>query len=80
MKILKYIAIGLCVCFTLANIAFKFAVWSGLAAWLDTTVVISNGRVIGAILLMGGMCFAAGWDIARSKYQKESLKVDGRDY
>jgi hypothetical protein len=80
MKILKYTAIGMCVCFTLANIALKFAVWSGLAAWLDTTAVISNGRVIGAILLMGGMCFAAGFDIARAKYEKASLKAEGRDY
>ena len=69
MKILKYIAIGLCVLFTISSGIIKFAEWSGLDAWLQAPVAhTNNGGFLFTIVFMGIFCFGAGFDIARAKF------------
>lgn len=70
MKLLKYIAIGMCVLFTVSSIIIKFAEWSGLAAWMSLPATnTSNGGFLFCVLFMGAVCFSAGFDIARAKFE-----------
>lgn len=81
MKILKYIAVGLCVLFTISSGIIKFVEWSGLDKFLSAQVAnTTNGGFLFCVFFMGAVCFTAGFDIARAKYEKAALKAEGRDY
>jgi len=80
MKIIKYIAIGICVLFTTYDLGSKFLIWSGILEWMNQPAVCPKGGVVLSLLLISAWTFAMGWDIARSKYTKKSLDVEGKGY
>ena len=84
MKILQNIAITLCIIFTILDLGTRFLVWSGLLAYLSSPVVnTTNGGflflILFLILFMGAVCFTAGFDIAKSKYDRQSLDKEAKN-
>ena len=69
MKILKYIAVGACVIFTIGQLVWQIIIRSGLDVWWTAPAEhTTKGGVITIGLLMGAIFFSAGWEIARAKF------------
>ena len=69
MKILKYIAIGLCVLFTISSGIIKFAEWSGLDVWLASPAdMTTKGGIVAGIIFIVVWAFSIGFGIAWAKF------------
>jgi hypothetical protein len=81
MKILKNIAIGLCMLFTIYSLGGQFLVWSGFMDFFSAPATkTTNGGILSGMLIFGIFCFVSGYDIARAKYEEKLREVQGRDY
>jgi hypothetical protein len=81
MKILKNIAIGLCMLFTIYSLGGQFLVWSGISNFLSAPFRdMTNGEILLTIAILIVASFAIGFDAARAKYEAKLRKVEGRDY